>query len=94
MKLLYYYTINGRKACAAAKHLAAPVTFVHVNIGKNEHTAPAYLALNPNGRIPVLETETGTVWESNAIMAYLARKMGSDLFPAGDQIVDLVRWLS
>jgi glutathione S-transferase len=94
MKLHYFETINGRKACAAAKHLAAPVTFVRVNIGKNEHTTPAYLALNPNGRIPVLETETGTVWESNAIMAHLARQMGSDLFPTDDRLVELVRWLS
>lgn len=94
MKLHYYETINGRKACVAAKHLAAPVTFVHVNIGKDEHTTPAYLALNPNAKVPVLETATGSIWESNAIMAYLARKMGSDLFPADEQLVDLVRWLT
>src|SRR3954447_13071704 len=94
MKLHYFETINGRKACVAAKHLDAPVTFVHVNIGKNEHTTPAYLALNPNAKVPVLETETASIWESNAIMAYLARKMGSDLLPSDDRLIDLVRWLT
>jgi len=94
MKLHYFETINGRKACVAAKHLNAPVAFVRVNLGKNEQTAPAYLALNPNGKVPVLETETGSIWESNAIMAYLARKMGSDLLPTDERITEVVRWLT
>jgi glutathione S-transferase len=94
MKLHYFETINGRKACVAAKHLNAPVEFVRVNLGKNEQAAPAYLALNPNGKVPVLETETGSIWESNAIMAYLARKMGSDLLPTDDRIAEVIRWLA
>ena len=94
MKLHYFETINGRKACVAAKHLNAPVTFVHVNIGKDEHTKPAYLTLNPNAKVPVLETETGSIWESNAIMGYLARKTGSDLLPTDDRLIDVIRWLT
>jgi len=94
MKLHYFETINGRKACVAAKHLNAPVEFVRVNLGKNEQAAPAYLALNPNGKVPVLETETGSIWESNAIMAYLARHAGSDLLPTDDRITEVIRWLA
>ena len=94
MKLHYFETINGRKACVAAKHLNAPVAFVRVNLGKNEHTTPAYLALNPNARVPVLETETGSIWESNAIMAYLAQRMGSDLLPTDQRLPEIVRWLA
>jgi len=94
MKLHYFETINGRKACVAAKHLNAPVEFVHVNIGKGEQSTPAFLALNPMGRIPVLETETGAIWESNAIMTHLARRSGSDLFPTDDRLTDVVRWLA
>jgi len=94
MKLHYFETINGRKACVAAKHLNAPVTFIRVDFAKNEQTAPSFLALNPNGKIPVLETESGAIWESNAIMAYLARKAGSDLLPTDDRLVDVIRWLT
>jgi glutathione S-transferase len=94
MKLHYFETINGRKACVAAKHLNAPVAFIRVNIGKNEHITPAHLALNPNGRVPVLETDTGSIWESNAIMGYLARKMGSDLLPTDDRLIDVIRWMT
>jgi glutathione S-transferase len=94
MKLHYFETINGRKACVAAKHLNAPVEFIRVDLGKNEQSAPAFLALNPNGKVPVLETATGSIWESNAIMAYLARQMGSDLLPTDERITELVRWLT
>jgi glutathione S-transferase len=94
MKLHYFETINGRKACVAAKHLESPVEFVRVNLGKNEHTTPAYLALNPNAKVPVLETNSGSIWESNAIMAYLARAAGSDLLPTDGRIAEVIRWLT
>ena len=94
MKLHYFETINGRKACVAAKHLNAPVEFVRVNLAKGEQSTPAFLALNPMGRVPVLETATGTMWESNAIMGYLARQSGSDLFPTDDRLIDVVRWMT
>jgi glutathione S-transferase len=94
MKLHYFETINGRKACVAAKHLNAPVEFVRVNLGKGEQSTPAFLALNPNGKVPVLETATGSIWESNAIMAYLAQKMNSDLLPTDARLPEVVRWLT
>jgi glutathione S-transferase len=94
MKLHYFETINGRKACVAAKHFNAPVEFVHINLGKNEQSTPTFLALNPNGKVPVLETDTGSIWESNAIMAYLARQAGSDVLPTDERLIDVIRWLT
>ena len=54
MKLYYFETINGQKVCAVAKYLDAPVEYVHVDLAKGEHKTPAYLAINPNGKIPAL----------------------------------------
>ena len=94
MKLYYAEVLNPRKACAVAKYLHAPVEFVHVDLGKGENRTPKFLALNPNGKVFVLETGGGSLWESNAIMCYLARIAGSDLWPDDDRQIEVMRWLS
>lgn len=93
MKLYYFETPNGRKACAAAKYLNAPVEFVRVDLAKGEHKRPEYLAINPNGKIPALTDGGMRLWESNAIMCCLARKAGSDLWPADERQIDIIRWM-
>ncbi|MGE0604707.1 MAG: glutathione S-transferase family protein [Xanthobacteraceae bacterium] len=95
MKLYYAETMNPRKACAVAKYLNAPVEFVRVELLKGEHKRPEYLAKNPNDRVPTLEVSDDlSIWEADAIMAYLARFAGSDLLPEGDRQVEVMRWLS
>lgn len=95
MKLYYFETINPRKACAAARYLGSPVEFVRVDLGKGEHKQPQFLAINPNGKVPALTDGGAKIWESNAIMAYLARAAGSDLWPKDDAgQLDVMRWQS
>lgn len=94
MKLYYFETLNPRKACAVAKYLGSPVEFVRVDLGKGEHKAPGYLAINPNGKVPALTDGDNKIWEANAIMAYLARAAGSDLWPRDDRQIEMTRWLS
>jgi glutathione S-transferase len=94
MKLYYFETPNGRKACAVARYLNAPVEFVRVDLTKGEHKAPAYLAINPNGKVPALGDGEVRLWESMAIMCYLADKAGSDLWPTDGRQIDVIRWLS
>lgn len=95
MKLYYDETMNPRKVCAVAKHVGAPVTYVHVRLNKGEHQTADFLAINPNGKVPALQDGDTTLWESNAIMAYLARAASSDLWPQdGDKQVEVLRWLS
>jgi glutathione S-transferase len=93
MKLYYFDVLNPRKVCALARYLKLPVEFVHVNLGKGEHKTPAFLAMNPNGKVPVLVDGKTTLWESSAILCYLARKAGSDLWPADDRQFEVLRWL-
>ena len=94
MKLYYAETTNPRKACVVAKYLGSPVEFVHVDLRKGENRTPEFLALNPNGKVPVLEIGGGSLWEANAIMCYLARIAGSDLWPNDDRQIEVMRWLS
>ena len=81
MKLYDYLSSgNGYKVRLVLRRLGIPFERVEVDILKGESRTPAFLALNRNGRIPVLELDDGRVLaESNAIMAYLAE--GSDLLP-------------
>jgi len=94
MKLYYFESLNPRKACAVARHLNSPVEFIRVDLARGEHKRPEFLALNPNGKVPVLQDGTRTLWESNAIMCYLADAAGSDLWPHDARQVDVLRWLS
>jgi glutathione S-transferase len=65
-----------------------------VDLTRGEQRAPEFLAINPNGRVPTLVDEGRVIWESNAIMFYLARKADSDLWPRDQREVDVIRWLS
>jgi len=93
-KLYYAETLNPRKACAVVKHLNSPVEFVRVDLGKGEHKSPAFAAMNPNLKVPVLDIGTRTIWESNAILCFLARFAGSELWPEDERQVDVMRWLN
>ena len=95
MKLYYFETPNPRIACAVAKHLDSPLEYVRVNLGKGENKSPEFLAVNPNGKVPALSDDGVNLWESNAIMAYLAQKAGSDLWPTDSATqIDTLRWLA
>lgn len=95
MRLYYAETLMPRKVCALARHLDLPLELVRVDLGKGEHRAPAHLARNPNGKVPVLEDGDLTLWESNAILCHLAQRAASPLWPQeGASQVEIVRWFA
>jgi glutathione S-transferase len=95
MKLYYFETPNPRKPCAVAKYLNSPVEFVRVDLTKGEHQSTEYLAINPNGKVPALSDGDFNLWESHAIMAYLATKADSELWPQDNaRQIDILRWLN
>lgn len=77
-------TPNGHKASITLEELGLAYEVRALNLAKNEQKETAFLAINPNGRIPALvdhEADDFAVFESGAIMVYLADKTGR-LLPA------------
>lgn len=78
MKLYDFpFSSNCRKVRAVCYELGLPIEIVPVDLRKGEQRDAAFLALNPNGRVPVLVDDDFVLWESNAILGYLATKRGS-----------------
>ncbi len=72
-------TPNGHKASVTLEELELPYETHAVNLGENEQKEEWFLELNPNGRIPVIvdrDEDDLVVFESGAIMIYLAEKAG------------------
>jgi GSH-dependent disulfide-bond oxidoreductase len=89
IKLYTWTTPNGRK-----------IPEVHtVNIGKDEQFSPAFLAISPNNKIPAMiddEAAGGplSIFESGAILTYLAEKTGRFLAPSGVARYKALEWLN
>jgi len=92
-------TPNGQKVHIAIEELGLPYTIVPVAIGRGEQFKPEFLAITPNHRIPAIVDHDGpggrtvTLFESGAILIYLAEKAGR-LIPA-DPIAraECLQWL-
>jgi GST-like protein len=80
--LYAWNTPNGRKISVALEEMGLPYRVHTVNIGKGEQFEPAFLAISPNNRIPAIVDPDGpdgqpiSVFESGAILLYLAEKTG------------------
>jgi len=83
IELHYWPTPNGHKITLFLEESGLPYTIKPVNIGKGEQFQPAFLAISPNNRMPaIVDTapadggEAISVFESGAILQYLAEKSG------------------
>jgi glutathione S-transferase len=70
-------SVNVQKVLWCLAELAVPYQRIDAGLAHGKNDEPWYLALNPNGRIPLLEDGEFTLWESNTIVRYLAAKHGS-----------------
>ena len=84
---------NTRKIQALAHHLDLQLDFEFVDITKGQSRTPEFLKMNPNGRTPVLVDGDFVLWESNAIMEYLASQRENSLWPDDARArADISRW--
>lgn len=92
-------TPNGRKISVALEEMGLPYNVHPVNIGKNEQFAPDFLKISPNNRIPAIVDTDGpggqpiSVFESGAILIYLAEKTGKFLPQDTRKRVAVLEWL-
>ena len=96
MKLYYHPTSgNSRRALLVATHLDVPLERIVIDLTKGEQRGAPHLRRNPNGRVPVLDDDGFVLWESRAIMQYLADKTpGQTLLPSDARgRADVNRWL-
>ncbi|MCP3064145.1 glutathione S-transferase family protein [Myxococcus sp. K38C18041901] len=94
---LYFHPMSGnsRRVLLVATHLDVPLERVMVDLPKGEQRATSHLDRNPNGLVPVLDDDGFLLWESRAIMQYLAELTpGQTLLPLeGRARADVTRWL-
>lgn len=93
---LYTFTTpNGRKASIMLEEIGLDYTVHPVDITKGEQFAPEFVAINPNSKIPAIvdhDTEL-TIFESGAILIYLAEKTGKLLSTEVKQRWQTIEWL-
>ena len=89
-------TPNGWKASVALEEMGIEYTAHSVNLMKGEQKTQEFLAMNPNGRIPVIvdrDEDDHVVFESGAIMIYLAEKTGQFLPVSAKERSKVIQWL-
>jgi GSH-dependent disulfide-bond oxidoreductase len=99
MITLYTWTTpNGRKPAIMLEELGWEYEAKPINIGKDEQFAPEFLKISPNNKIPAIvnhDAEGGplSIFESGAILTYLAEKSGQFLAPSGHARFKALEWL-
>ncbi|HTO45560.1 MAG TPA: glutathione S-transferase family protein [Burkholderiales bacterium] len=95
MKLYYDpLTVNCKKVVAGFGLLGAEFEKSHVDYFGGGHKAPEYVKINPNASLPALVDGDFTLWESNAILQYVAdQKEAFDYYPRDPKVrADIHRW--
>ena len=98
MSLVFYYAPNSTAVTAhwALEELGIPYERVDLNLAAGDTNKPGYLALNPNGKVPLVVHDGVPIFESVAILIHLGETFGveRDLFPPpGLERAEALKWL-
>src|SRR5690349_22824760 len=85
MLKIYAADLSGpaNKVRFVANYLGLKYDYIVVKLREGEHQKPEFLKINPIGKIPAIEDDGFTLFESNAICRYLADKTKSPIYPKG-----------
>ena len=95
IKLYTWGTPNGRKISIMLEEVSLPYQVIPIDIMKGEQFKPEFLTINPNNKIPaIVDEETGqSIFESGAILLYLAEKSGQLLPADSNEKWNVMQWL-
>ena len=99
IQLYAFDTPNGRKISVALEEMNLPYEVKFINITKDEQFNPEFLKISPNNKIPAIVDPDGfnaqpiSVFESGAILIYLAEKTGKFLPKTGPLRISALEWL-
>ena len=99
IKLFAFDTPNGRKVSVALEEMSLEYTVQIVDITKDQQFEPEFLKISPNNKIPAIIDSKGpeggpvSVFESGAILIYLAEKTGQFLPKSSNQRIAVLEWL-
>ena len=93
MKLYVWKMPNGYKVPIMLEELALPYELIPVDISAGEQKKPDFLKMNPNHKSPVLVDDDTTIFESGAILIYLAEQSGKLLPASGAMRYEVLEWL-
>jgi GST-like protein len=99
IELHYWPTPNGWKVAIALEEMGLPYVVRYIDIGRGDQFDPAFLAISPNNRMPAIVDPEGpdgapiSVFESGAILQYLARKTGRFGGATERERVEVEQWL-
>jgi len=94
MKFYYSGAPNPTKLAHFLEEAGLPYEPIPVDGRKGDQHKPEFLAVNPNAKVPAIVDGDVTVFDSNAILLYLAEKTGKFLPPKGDKLRgELLSWL-
>ena len=86
-------TPNGWKASITLEEMGMPYTLHAISLSKQDQKTPQFLKINPNGRIPAIVDDGFAVFESGAIMIYLAEKFGKLMPSDAKGRSQVIQWL-
>lgn len=95
IKLYTWGTPNGRKVSIALEELGFDYEVIPIDIGSGEQFEPGYVKISPGSKIPAIDDDGFTLFESGAILQYLAEKAGKLLPRHGTkQYWQVIAWLT
>ena len=98
LELYTWRAPNAQKVSVMLEEVVLPYAVRAIDLERGEQRSAEYLAVNPNGKVPVLVDRTGpgpslTLTESNAILVYLAEQTGRLLPSGGNERAVTLQWL-